>query len=670
MKKNSVKTKLILIMAVIVVIPVLALTIVSMVIAVNQGKANADEVNKAQAQLVAEQMHTIYSTNIEAIRTLANTPEVRTYLEGEPGDEALETMIFDQMLAIDEHMGDGNAIAISGSDGEQRLRTKGKCVNVAEREYFQVPMGGASEYISDMIVSKSTGSAIITFSVPVKSLDGSKVVGIIQRNYDVSVLHELLASDVTQDRQEIVMVDRTGTVVAHSLREVNTEEPETQEGNPFYTDSRGDKKSGNYVAPFMGDTWVISWEKLDTSEWVVASCRVQEIALASVYRTVLLQGILGLIFIVLGVVLGVIFSGSITKPVVAVNDSLHNLTNGTFRKIAGYEKRNDEFGQIIHNTNEVVDKLKAIVGDISSGAGDVNTASDELAKMSERISQNTENVSRAVQEIATGATQQAQEIQNATINIEKIGEAVGNVQDSTRELSEIAERMQTASAESANSLEELRKSSETMDRGINDISEKISATSDAVGRINDMVEAISTIASQTNLLSLNASIEAARAGEAGKGFAVVAEEIGKLALDSNRSAEQIRAEMDMLLSESQAAVSMADNVQKNNVRQQEVIESTFSSVNKMIEDIETTASGVHKISVNADACVNAKDVVVEVMGSLSAISEENAASSQETGASMEELSATVSTLSNSATSLHDISTNLSDETGFFKEDVY
>ena len=185
-----------------------------------------------------------------------------------------------------------------------------------------------------------------------------------------------------------------------------------------------------------------------------------------------------------------------------------------------------------------------------------------------------------------------------------------------------------------------------------------------------MVEAISSIASQTNLLSLNASIEAARAGEAGRGFAVVAEEIGKLALDSNRSADQIRAEMDMLLSESQAAVSMAENVQKNNVKQQEVIEETFSSVNKMLEDIETTASGVHKISVNADACVNAKDAVVEVMASLSAISEENAASSQETGASMQELSATVSTLSSSATSLHDISTTLSDETGYFKEDQY
>ena len=416
----------------------------------------------------------------------------------------------------------------------------------------------------------------------------------------------------------------------------------------------------------MGDTWIISWNKLEDSEWVVASCRVKEIALASLYRTILLQVLVGVLLIVAGVVVALIFAKFITAPLADVGDSLANLKEGTFKKISGYDNRNDEFGAIIRDTNGVVDKLRTIVGDISQGAGNVNFASDELAQMSARISSNTESVSRAVQEIATGATQQAQEIQNATVNMEKIEEAVANVQTSTRELSDITERMQVASSDSANSLTELRKSSENMNQAINDISEKISATSDAVGRINDMVESISSIASQTNLLSLNASIEAARAGEAGRGFAVVAEEIGKLALDSNESADKIRAEMDALLSESQAAVSMASNVQKNNERQQEVIESTFSSVNKMIDDIAVTSEGVNRIASNADACVAAKDVVVEVMSSLSAISEENAASSQETGASMEELSATVSSLSDSAQSLRDVSTTLSDETGFFK----
>ncbi len=666
MKKTSIKGKLILIMAGLVIIPVITLSVISMVISLNQGRANADEVNVAQATLVSEQLETIFESNLESLKAFAASPETIEYLEGEISGEEVEADLLRQMLLIDESMADGNSTALSGADGEQRVRTVGKLVNVAEREYFKEPMAGAPHYISDMIVSKSTGTAISTFSVPVYNKDKSKVIGIVQRNFDVGVLHDLLAGNVTQDRQEIVIVDRTGTVVAHSAREVNTEEPETQEGNPFYTESRGDVTSGDYVSDFMGDTWIISWNKLASSEWVVASCRVQEVALASVYHTLILQGILGILFILVGIVVALVFSGSITKPLKEVGKSLSGLTEGSFTKIDGFGGRKDEFGLIIRDTNDVVDKLKEIVGEISNGAGNVNTASDELATMSERISSNTESVSRAVQEIATGATQQAEEIQNATQNIVRIEEAVGNVQDSTRELSGITERMQVASSDSANSLTELKKSSESMDKAIYDISEKISATSDAVGRINGMVEAISNIASQTNLLSLNASIEAARAGEAGRGFAVVAEEIGKLALDSNEAANQIRSEMDALLSESQAAVSMAENVQKNNVKQQEVIASTFSSVNKMIEDIEVTSDGVSKISMNADACVAAKDVVMEAMSSLSAISEENAASSQETGASMDELTATVSSLSDSARSLRDVSTTLSDETGFFK----
>ena len=668
MKKLSsmrVKTKMVVMMTALVTVPIIVLTMISLGICVKQGKANADEINTSQAKLVQEQLQTIYSSNLEALKTFAATQEVIDYLQGEATGETVEEDILSQMLLIDESMDDGNSTALSGADGEQRIRTIGKLVNVADRDYFKVPMAGADQYVSDLIVSKSTGTAIFTLSVPVYNEDRSEVLGIVQRNYDVGQLHEMLANDITQDRQEIVVVDRTGTVVAHSLREVNIEEPEKQDQNPFYTDSRGDKTNGKYVADFMGDTWIISWDKMGDSEWIVASCRVQEVALASVYRTVWIQVGFGILFIAVCVVLGVLFAQSITKPLMAVGKSLSALSNGEFKPVEGFEGRNDEFGDIIQNTNTVVDKLSYIVGEIVQGAGDVQGASESLTDMSERLSSNTDSVTRAVQEIAQGATQQAEEIQNATHNIGKIEEAVANVQDSTQELSAIAQRMQEVSSDSAKSLSELRESSETMDRAIGDISEKINATSDAVGRINNMVEAISNIASQTNLLSLNASIEAARAGEAGRGFAVVAEEIGKLALDSNDSAEMIRSEMDALLTESQAAVSMAENVQKSNVKQQEVIETTFLSVNKMIEDIRVTADGVDKIAANADACVDAKNVVVEAMSSLSAISEENAASSQETGNSMEELSVTVTDLSESAHSLRNVSDILSNEMEFF-----
>ncbi len=462
------------------------------------------------------------------------------------------------------------------------------------------------------------------------------------------------------------MVDRTGTVVAHSLRTVDTEDPEKQDQNPFYTDSRGGTTRGDYIAPFMGDTWMISWQKMDKSGWVVASCRVKEVALATMYKTAAMQIILGVIFLIVSVLVGLHYAKTITEPLTEVNTSLAGLAEGKFYKIKGFTDRKDELGDIIRHSNSVMDKLREIVGDIVSSANSVSNASDELAGMSDQIAQNVDGVSNAVQEIATGATQQADEIQNATESTARIADAVSQVQDSTSELEAVADRMQKASTESAQSLEKLQRSSENMNDAIRNITGRISATSDAVGVINDMVESITNIASQTNLLALNASIEAARAGEAGRGFAVVAEEIGKLATESNESAAQIRSEMDRLLKESQDAVNMANDVQKTNNEQQQVISDTAQSVNGMLSDIEETVRSVRTIADNASDCVSAKDVVADAMGSLSAISEENAASSEETGASMEELSATVTTLAQNAGALRDVSTRLSEEMSFFK----
>lgn len=670
MAKQSLRTKFIFIMGLLVTIPIVLLTAISLFNTVNEGKKSANEVNEAQAGLVRESIGIIRSKNLESLKALATSPVVIEYLDGtrieSKDEEALLKNILTVNRNLDEGRATGNSIAISDATGMQRLRTSGKNVDVSERDYFKEPMSGASEYSSDLIISKSTGTAIITFSVPVYDKMGQNIIGIVQRNYDVSELQEMLASEVTQDKQEIVIVDRTGTVIAHSARSVNVEDPEKQDQNEFYTDSRGDKTSGNYVAPFMGDTWIISWEKVPGCDWIVASCRVQEVALANVYITAAAQLGIGVIMIVISIIIAIFVANSITKPLGAVNVSLAAMTEGRFEHINKYLNRKDELGQIIRNTNEVMDKLTAIVGDIRSGANSVSGSSDELADTAEQMSRNAEDVSNAVQEIATGATQQADEIQGATEHIREIEDAVSNVQASTDELTEMAGRMQNASKDSVKSLQNLRKSSEEMNDAIDGISAKVSATSDAVGRINGMVDTISNIASQTNLLALNASIEAARAGDAGKGFAVVAEEIGKLATDSNNSAEHIKEEMDELLRQSQEAVNMADDVQKTNRQQQEVINDTFNSVNSMIGDIEETVKGVRIIADNAENCVAAKDKVVDAMGSLSAISEENAAACEETGASMEELSATVTTLAGSARSMHDVSANLNDEVGFFK----
>jgi len=226
--------------------------------------------------------------------------------------------------------------------------------------------------------------------------------------------------------------------------------------------------------------------------------------------------------------------------------------------------------------------------------------------------------------------------------------------------------MKEASEISSKSLADLQNSSNEMTEKIDEISRTIQSTQQAVNNISEKVEGITSIATQTNLLSLNASIEAARAGEAGKGFAVVAEEIGKLAEDSKAMADDIRKEMDILLEQAQAAVGAAEDVRQGNNDQQIALGETLDAVNGMLKDIGSTVGGVQLISEGAETCDSSKNAVVDTMSALSAISEENAASSEETGASMQELSATVTTLAGSANNLKEIADKLNEEMQFFK----
>lgn len=661
---NSIKTRLIAIMVALVIVPMFIAIIVSVVNTRKEGKKTANEINDAQAAVVESDISSIIADNLNALRGLAESSTIAQFIEsGAEGD--LEERVLSQMKEIDNRLADGNTSVVTGADGMQLLRAVGDLVDVSEREYFKQGMDG-NTYVSDVNVSKTTGKGIITFVVPVWNRGHDKVVGIVQRNYDVSVLHDIIAEEVTEKRQEIVVVDRDGKVVAHSGHEVDPNEPEDQSGNPFYTDSRGDKLRGVYETKWEGDTWMVSWEKDPVTGWVIASCRVESVALSHVSKMTTLMVLIGIIFAIAGALVAVVFAKSIIDPLKAINDSVSALAHGRFERISQYEYLKNELGIIVADTNLVIDTLDEIVSDIRKSADSVNTSSESLAETAEQISMTADNVSNAVTEIANGASQQADEIQSANESTGVISDNIRAVTTNAESVSGTAQNMNSDSKSSAEQLHMLKDSSDKMTVAIEEISRRISSTGEAVERISEKVAAINSIASQTNLLALNASIEAARAGDAGRGFAVVAEEIGKLADESTASANEIRNEMELLLSESNAAVAKAGEVSEVTENQKQILDATVETIAKLIDGIEDSVSGIESITSSAETCESSKMVIVDAMSSLSAISEENAAATEETSASMEELNAMVNNLAQAAQSLKDISDQLNSDMEFFQ----
>jgi methyl-accepting chemotaxis protein len=657
MSKFKVKVQLLIMSVVPLVVLGAVLLIISYNSIMSKAVEDANNLNLITCRQIEAEFAGILDQNVAAIEGVAKSPATTAFLSGNPDAPSADVML-SYIKDVDEnYFGDGNSIAIANAEGMQQVRTKGDCVDVADREYFQNAMAGKI-YCSDLIVSKSTGSRITSICVPVNGDNGSPI-GTVQRNYNLSAFHDFLASS----GYEVFIADRDGDLLAHSNYEIDADSEENFGQSTFMTSGLPE---GTYEVKRDGNDKLMAYVQEPNTGWVVVAAQDKNVVTAHARKSAIAIAIVGVILIIVAVVLVLIIANSFVKPINAINESLQKFADGEFHEVTGYEGRRDEFGNIVQNTNSVLDHVKGVVTDLKDVMRNLGESSQSLAETAGQISQTTDDVSEAVQEVAKGATEQADTIQKATENISTLSDAIQNVANNAEGLASTASGMSDSSSSSADALKELSSNMDAMNSAMAEISEGMNATNAAVEGVNEKVDGITSIASQTNLLALNASIEAARAGEAGRGFAVVAEEIGKLATESAQTAEEIRAEMSKLLAQSKNAIAKTEEVNEITGNVNSVLQNTVGQINELIDGVGTTVDGVTTISGLSQESAASKTIIVDAMDSLSAISEENAASTEETSASMQELNATVNVLSQSASDLNDLAKKLEEDLDFFK----
>ena len=313
--------------------------------------------------------------------------------------------------------------------------------------------------------------------------------------------------------------------------------------------------------------------------------------------------------------------------------------------------RSDELGDMVRGVHKLQKELTDVVSNIKNSVDVLNVEGNELSSMASQTSATSDEIGHAVEGISKGAVAQAGDVENASIRIDAIGDMISGIVASVSNLDKISGDMKA--------------NGDTM-QAIEKIANRVNATNESAAKISEAIKLITSIAEETNLLSLNAAIEAARAGEQGRGFAVVAGQIQKLAEQSNESAGSIAETIKELLEDSENTVKVMDEVREIVDKQQEKFEQTRQQFSNVHIGMDQARDEAEEIKLKTDACNEEKVSVVEIISSLSAISQENAASSQQTTASMEELNATINILATSAGNLQNLSSELQKSVEVFK----
>ena len=329
-------------------------------------------------------------------------------------------------------------------------------------------------------------------------------------------------------------------------------------------------------------------------------------------------------------------------------------------------KRKDEIGDLSRVTVKLKDTLKGILKGISENSASLLEASRALGNAADTTNGTMNEVQNAVSQVVANSTEQSKNSESTSENMRIMGEHITETSTEVDTLNQNAASMQKSSKKTADTLAQLCHINEEVERIIREVKEQTDRTNVSIQKINTAMEFITSIAEETNLLSLNASIEAARAGESGRGFAVVADQIKKLAEQSNQSGHEIEETTKALMEDSAREMEIMQRMQEIITEQSGSMQETRANVSEVLKEIEDSMQSILQIRESTGRLAESRGEVMEAVEQLSQIAHDNVDSTQQTYTETQEVLDTFRQVYDSAEQLKKIADELAESMQYFK----
>jgi methyl-accepting chemotaxis protein len=489
---------------------------------------------------------------------------------------------------------------------------------------------------------------------------GVLYVGVKDASSDVLIQ---LSNIVVGDTGYVFILDNTGKYILSSKRLRDGEniwESKDSNGKLFIQElvnlsmSLKQGETGIYYYPWknandssprekiMGYTYFPEWG------WIIGSSAYIDEFFSGLNKVRTYTIIICIIFIIIGSGFAYYIALKMSDSLSHIQNVVNKVSNGDLTQKINLDSNTLELYNLSKDFDSMVHDLNKLVSEISVTTVNSASATEELSASAEQVNSSTEHITSSFQELARGSDELSKSVKSTKNETEQLLSSIKTISESAHSSSKKASEVSEFARVGSNSASEAGKKMKQIGQAVNSSAFAVEDLDRKSQQIKKVVEVITTISEQTNLLSLNAAIEAARAGEAGKGFAVVAEEVRKLAEESKKATRQIE---DMILEISQstnnAKISIGEGVRQveegsvvvnEALKSLELISSKVSDVASQIIQISEITEQEHGISIKVQKSIEG----------VSNFAEKSAASSMEVTSAIEETKASIEQIAEAA----------------------